>query len=209
MMEPRDRVEIGIIDYGVGNLGSILNMLRHIGCNARIVGTAQEITACSKLILPGVGSFDRAMRRLDASGIRETLDEMVLERKVPVFGICLGMQLLTRGSEEGSLPGLGYVAAETRRFPRVMGLKVPHMGWNVVTPPSPSALTAHFEGEMRFYFVHSYYVAADRPENSMLKCTYGIEFDAGIMQDNVFGAQFHPEKSHRFGKALFTAFGEL
>lgn len=200
---------IGILDYGVGNLGSVRNMLRRVGCDAAIVDTAEDVRACSKLVLPGVGAFDRAMVRLDASGLRGPLDEMALEKKIPVLGICLGMQLLTRGSEEGNLPGLGYVAAETRRFPRDMGLKVPHMGWNVVTRSTPSALTDHFDGETRFYFVHSYCVTADSPENSMLKCTYGIEFDAGIMQDNVFGAQFHPEKSHRFGKALFAAFEAL
>ena len=200
---------IGIVDYGVGNLGSVRNMLRRVGCNAGIVDNADDLRACAKLILPGVGAFDRAMERLDASGLRGPLDAMVLERKVPVLGICLGMQLLTRGSEEGDRPGLGYIPAEARRFPREMGLKVPHMGWNLVTVPNPSPLTAHFEDGTRFYFVHSYYVAADDPADSMLRCTYGVTFDAGIMHGNVFGAQFHPEKSHRFGKALFAAFGAL
>ena len=200
---------IGIVDYGVGNLGSVRNMLRRVGCNAGIVDNADDMRACAKLILPGVGAFDRAMERLDASGLRGPLDAMVLERKVPVLGICLGMQLLTRGSEEGDRPGLGYIPAEARRFPRDMGLKVPHMGWNLVTVPNPSPLTAHFEDGTRFYFVHSYYVTADDAADSMLNCTYGVTFDAGIMRDNVFGAQFHPEKSHRFGKALFAAFGAL
>ncbi len=207
MSGPTDR--IGIVDYGVGNLGSVRNMLRRVGCNAAIVSQADELAACNKLILPGVGAFDRAMDRLDASGLRGILDEMVLGRKVPTLGICLGMQLLTRGSEEGDRAGLSYIAAEAIRFPRDNGLKVPHMGWNVVTVPRPSPLTIHFDGETRFYFVHSYCVFVDDEADSMLRCTYGATFDAGIMHGNVFGAQFHPEKSHRFGKALFTAFGEL
>lgn len=200
---------IGIVDYGVGNLGSVRNMFRRVGCDAVIVGTAEEVRACSKLVLPGVGSFDRAIEQLDMSGLRHVLDEMALERKVPLLGICLGMQLLTRGSEEGNCPGLGYIPAQARRFPRDVALKVPHMGWNLVTASNPSPLTAHFEEETRFYFVHSYYVQVDDPADSMLKCTYGLTFDAGIMHGNIFGAQFHPEKSHRFGKALFTAFGAL
>jgi glutamine amidotransferase len=200
---------IGILDYGVGNLGSVRNMLRRVGCDTTIVQTPEEMRDCARLILPGVGAFDRAMERLDASGLRGPLDEMALERRVPVLGICLGMQLLTRGSEEGNRAGLGYIAAEARRFPRDLGLKVPHMGWNLVRPANPSPLTAHLEPESRFYFVHSYYVIADNPDDSMLKCDYGLTFDAGIMHGNVFGAQFHPEKSHRFGKALFAAFGGI
>lgn len=200
---------IGIVDYGVGNLGSVRNMLRRVGCDAVIVASAEEMRECAKLVLPGVGAFDRAMERLDASGLRGPLDEMALGKEVPLLGICLGMQLLTRGSEEGNLPGLGYIAAEAKRFPRNSGLKVPHMGWNAVERSTPSPLTAEFQEETRFYFVHSYYVLADQPENSILKCRYGLEFDAGIARGNIFGAQFHPEKSHRFGKALFAAFGAL
>jgi glutamine amidotransferase len=201
--------EIGIVDYGVGNLGSVRNMFQRIGCDATVVGTSNELRACKKLVLPGVGAFDRAIEQLDASGLRGPLDEMALERKVPLLGICLGMQLLTRGSEEGDRPGLGYIAAEARRFPRDPELKVPHMGWNLVTIPNPSPLTAHLEDETRFYFVHSYYVNVDDERDSMLKCDYGVTFDAAIMHRNIFGAQFHPEKSHRFGKAFFAAFGEL
>jgi glutamine amidotransferase len=200
--------QIGIVDYGVGNLGSVQNMLRRIGYHAAIVSSADELKACDKLILPGVGAFDRAIDRLGASGLRGPLDEMALERKMPILGICLGMQLLTKGSEEGDQPGLGYIAAEAKRFPHG-ALKVPHMGWNRVSIPNPSPLTEHFDGETRFYFVHSYYVTVDDQADSMLKCDYGVRFDAGIMRGNIFGAQFHPEKSHRFGKALFTAFGAL
>lgn len=200
---------IGIVDYGVGNLGSVRNMMRRVGHNAEIVSTPEDLHACDKLVLPGVGSFDRAMDRLDASGLRLTLDKIATGQGVPILGICLGMQLLTRGSEEGSRPGLGYIAAEAKRFPRTLDLKVPHMGWNLVTRSNSSALTKDFEAEARFYFVHSYFVTVDDPAHSMLKCTYGVPFDAGIMSGNIFGVQFHPEKSHRFGKSLFGAFGDL
>ncbi|WP_205958310.1 imidazole glycerol phosphate synthase subunit HisH [Qipengyuania sediminis] len=204
-----ERYPIGIIDYGVGNLGSVRNMLRRAGHPAAIVGMREDMARCDKLILPGVGAFDRAIERLEASGLRDMLDEMVLHRRVPTLGICLGMQLLTRGSEEGNRPGLGYIAAETRRFPAGTGLKVPHMGWNLVAATNPSPLTAHFSGETRFYFVHSYRVSVDDDAHSMLTCSYGGPFDAGIMAGNVYGAQFHPEKSHRFGRAFLAAFGAL
>jgi imidazole glycerol-phosphate synthase subunit HisH len=200
---------IVIIDYGVGNLGSIGNMLKRVGVASTISNDVGCIRDAQKLILPGVGAFDAAMSRLNSSGLRDVLEEKALVDRVPTLGICLGMQLLTRGSEEGTLPGLGWIPAATHRFPDQPGLKIPHMGWNLVTPSSPSPLTEGFPNETRFYFVHSYYVRADDPLNSILKTTHGLEFDAAIHKDNVFGAQFHPEKSHRFGMRLLQNFAGL
>ena len=200
---------ITILDYGVGNLGSIHNMLRRIGIEAEISGDPQQLASAEKIILPGVGAFDHAMQRLNDSGLREALDKKVADGKTPLLGICLGMQMLTNGSEEGKLAGLGYIDAQARKFPARSNLKVPHMGWNVAMPSRPSPLTKKFDTEMRFYFVHSFFVKVENQEDSMLKCNYGIEFDAGIQDCNIYGVQFHPEKSHRFGMTLLSNFGAL
>jgi imidazole glycerol-phosphate synthase subunit HisH len=200
---------IFIVDYGMGNLGSILNMFRRIGVQAVVARDPESLREAEKILLPGVGSFDAAMSRIEAAGFREVLDHKVLVEKVPTLGICLGMQLLTRGSEEGRLPGLGWIPAETRRFPARPGLKVPHMGWNMAEPASPSALTQELADETRFYFVHSYFVEVDDPENSIMRTTHGLTFDSGIQRGNVFGAQFHPEKSHRFGMKFLSNFAAL
>ena len=200
---------IAIVDYGMGNLGSIQNMLRRVGVDSEVSGDPERLRRATKLILPGVGAFDQAMARINGSGIRTVLDHKALVERVPVLGICLGMQLLTRDSEEGREPGLGWIPAVTRRFPARDGLKVPHMGWNIVRPTTPSPMTRGFDGEVRFYFVHSYRVTVDRTEHSMLKTTYGEEFDSAIQADNVFGAQFHPEKSHRFGVKFLANFAAL
>lgn len=200
---------ISIVDYGMGNIGSIQNMLDRIGFSSEVVNTCELILNASKLILPGVGAFDTAMSKLDSMGVRDALDKRVVRDHIPVLGICLGMQLLTRGSEEGSLNGLGWIDADTKRFPREMGLKIPHMGWNLVNRSSGSPLTKDFEPEARFYFVHSYAVSVDDQKHSILKSTYGIEFDSAIQKDNIYGVQFHPEKSHKFGMKLLKNFAEL
>lgn len=200
---------ITIVDYGLGNLGSVRNMFKRIGVPATVTGAPDAIAKATKLLLPGVGAFDNAMARIEASGLREVLDQKALRERVPVLGICLGMQLLTRSSEEGARPGLGWVSGATYRFPRDMALKVPHMGWNVVTPTSESPLIRDLPEESRFYFVHSYYVRVDDPRHSVLRTTHGVPFDAALQQDNIFGAQFHPEKSHRFGMQLLSNFAAL
>ncbi len=200
---------ITVLDCGIGNLGSVRNMLRRAGLDCEVTDQPEIAARATKIILPGVGAFDRAMRRLDESGLRSVLDQKALVEKVPVLGICLGMQLLTDGSDEGVLPGLGYIPARAHIFPAEMGLKVPHMGWNRVSKASTSPLTDALPDDARFYFVHSYHVQVTHAANSMLKCRYGLEFDAAIRHDNIFGAQFHPEKSHKFGRALFEAFGRL
>ena len=193
---------IAIVDYGIGNLNSIRNMLNKIGVECTITSSPQEIRQARKLIMPGIGAFDAGMSRLIASGLIPTLNEKVMHEKTPVLGICLGMQLMTRGSEEGSLPGLGWVPATTRRFDRAADptLKVPHMGWNVARPAKASALLQQCPEEPRFYFTHSYYVACENPQDQLLRVRHGSTvFDAGFERGNLMGVQFHPEKSHRFG----------
>jgi glutamine amidotransferase len=200
---------ITIADYGMGNLGSVTNMLRRIDVDCEVTGDPARIMDATKILLPGVGAFGAAMQRIDRGGIRAALDAKALVDKVPVLGICLGMQLLTRGSEEGALPGLGWIQADTRRIPGNLGLKVPHMGWNVVRRTQPSPLTEGLDGEVRFYFVHSFCVTTDSPEDTVLQTHYGIDFAAAVQRGNIMGAQFHPEKSHRFGMQLLKNFAEL
>jgi glutamine amidotransferase len=200
---------IVIIDYGMGNLGSVVNMFKRIGAEAKISGEKSVIEDASKLLLPGVGSFDKAMEKINDLNLKEVLDRQAFEYKKPIMGICLGMQLLTRGSEEGSLPGLGWIPADTIKFPSIANLRIPHMGWNSVKPSTPSILTANLPYESRFYFVHSYCVHVDNEVNSILKCSYGVEFDAAVQMENIYGAQFHPEKSHKFGMQLLKNFSKL
>ncbi len=201
---------ITIVDYGIGNLGSIRNMLKKIGFDSQISGNPDIIKGASKLIMPGVGAFDPGMRQLNASGLIPYLEEKVLQEKIPVLGICLGMQLLTRRSEEGTLPGLGWVDAEVKRFVPAPGsnLKVPHMGWNIAKPAKTTPLTATAESEERFYFVHSYYVHCQNRDDVLLTSEYGQVFDAAFERNNVIGVQFHPEKSHKFGMRLLRNFCE-
>lgn len=201
---------ITIVDYGMGNIGSLRNMFRRIGADAAVANDRSSIDRASKILLPGVGSFDAAMQRIAELDIADALRGRAAAG-VPILGICLGMQLLTSGSEEGRLPGLGLIPARARRFPREARLKVPHMGWNVVHRATPSPLTEWMEGEdeTRFYFVHSYAVETEDGSDEILSCEYGIPFAAGIARDNVFGAQFHPEKSHRFGMRFLSAFVAL
>jgi len=201
--------QIVVVDYGMGNLGSIVNMLRRIGVPAFVSGQLADVERARKLILPGVGAFDEAMRRINDSGLRAVLDCKALEEKTPILGICLGMQLLTRSSEEGIEKGLGWIDGEALRFPASANAKVPHMGWNTVKPTRDDPLIVGLENDARFYFVHSYYVRVDRHENTLLKTIYGMEFDAAICASNIRGAQFHPEKSHRFGRHLLKNFAEL
>jgi len=200
---------IAIVDYGMGNLGSIQNMFKYIGVQTKITGDAKLIESADKILLPGVGAFDQAMTRINESGLRDVLDHQALNQKIPILGICLGMQLLTNSSEEGELPGLGWINAKATKIPAVDGLKVPHMGWNGVTQCWDSALIRDLPTESRFYFVHSYAVQVQNPKNSILKANHGINFDAAIEDGNIYGAQFHPEKSHKFGMQLLKNFARL
>ena len=202
---------ITIIDYGVGNLGSIQNMLKKLGAQSEIASDVSAIERATKIILPGVGAFDAGMTQLNQSGLRPTLDEAVLKRRVHVAGICLGMQLMTEGSEEGKLPGLGWVQAKTLRFVPAPNetMKIPHMGWSVVSKAKQSPALDLMDDESRFYFVHSYHVDCCNREDVLLTAQYGsVRFDAAFERENILGFQFHPEKSHRFGMKLLKAFLE-
>lgn len=200
---------ITIVDYGMGNLGSVVNMLRRVEVDCEVTGDPARIASASRILLPGVGAFDAAIERIEATGIRQVLDDKALRERVPVLGICLGMQLLTRGSEEGTRPGLGWIQADTLRLPHDLRIKIPHMGWNVAECTRSCPLTERFDGEIRFYFVHSYCVHTDEPNDTVLRTHYGVDFAAAVQSGNIMGAQFHPEKSHRFGMQFLRNFADL
>ncbi len=203
---------IVIVDYGMGNLGSITNMLKKIGVSTRVSSDAHEIEAAEKLILPGVGAFDTGMVRLHELGLLDVLDRTALARKTPILGICLGMQLLMKRSEEGLLPGLGWIDGEAIRFrfdPKQSNLKIPHMGWNSVTIHREGSLVKGMDQDVRFYFVHSYHVVCNDWQDVLTTTDYGYSFVSAVQRDNIMGAQFHPEKSHKFGMNLLKNFVEL
>lgn len=200
---------IVIIDYGLGNLGSIKNMLKKIGYDSVISSDHDLIRSASKLILPGVGAFDQGMKNLEERGLIPLLNQKVLEEKTPILGICLGMQLFTNKSGEGILPGLAWVDAETIKFDSTKTDKkfpIPHMGWEYVFEKGNSPLLEGMYEDPKFYFVHAYYIKCNRPEDAILTSTYIHEFDSGFQKGNILGVQFHPEKSHKYGMKLLTNF---
>lgn len=200
---------IVIVDYGVGNLASIRNMFKKIGADAEISSDPAVIRDAKKLILPGVGAFDTCAQKLADSGLIPVLNEQVLTKKTPVLGVCVGMQLLFAGSEEGVLPGLSWIGGRVIKFrPEQLpaGLKIPHMGWTDVNLKKPSKLFEPMHDEPRFYFVHSYYASATHPEDILVDADYGIRFTAAVERENIMGVQFHPEKSHKFGMQLLANF---
>jgi len=200
--------EITVIDYGAGNIGSVLNMIRRAGGVACASGSAEILSQADKLLLPGVGSFDNAVLKLNQSGLVEVLRERA-GAGVPLLGICLGMQLLSYGSEEGTLPGLGLIPGKVRRFRFHAGqssLKIPHMGWNKVSACNKHPIAEGLETEARFYFVHSFYYECENQADELFKTHYGYDFTSGVQRGNVMGVQFHPEKSHWFGMQLFKNF---
>jgi glutamine amidotransferase len=200
-----------IVDYGLGNLGSIANMTGRLGAQPVVSSDPEVLRAADRLILPGVGVFDRGMQNLRERGLVEVLSQKALDERVPVLGLCLGMQLLTRGSEEGNEPGLGWLDAETVRFHfdgNGGNLKVPHMGWSDVSLRRPHYLFRDGDDERRYYFVHSFHVVCSDPELVVGETMYGYPFSSIVAQDNIVGVQFHPEKSHRYGKALLQNFIE-
>lgn len=199
---------IGVIDYGLGNVGSIINMLGRLGYRAATCQTPAELDKFEGLILPGVGAFDEGMTLLGETGFIEPLNDRVLSKGVPILGICLGMQLMTEGSEEGEMPGLGWFPYKNVRFDS-SSVTVPHIGWNDVKFSANHPLAAGLEEDARFYFVHSYHVKSAAPEHTMCECSYRVPFAAGLSNKNMLGVQFHPEKSHRYGKCLLTNFVNL
>jgi glutamine amidotransferase len=203
-------MSIAIVDYGSGNPASVQNMLRKIGVESYVSHLPKEIMRAQKIILPGVGSFDPGMVQLNRSGLASVLNELVLEKNRPILGICLGMQLMSKGSEEGNYPGLGWIDAETRKFSfgTNQHLRIPHMGWNVAVVKKPHPLFDGTESEKRFYFVHSYHVVCRDMGDVLTETSYGIEFASSFHKDNIVGVQFHPEKSHRFGYQLLKRFAE-
>ena len=207
---------IAVIDAGLGNIGSLLNMLDHLGLPARAARAPADLAGADRFILPGVGAFDHGMARLHASGLLPALEQRVLHERTPVLGICLGMQLLGRSSEEGVSPGLGWVPARTIRFNFATNpthLRVPHMGWNDVRPTTPGNLLDLGLDDLgfgpRFYFVHSYHVVCDVPADIAGIADYGLPFTAALQSGHIHGVQFHPEKSHRWGKLLLARFAAL
>jgi glutamine amidotransferase len=201
---------ITVVDFGVGNVGAMLNMLDFIGIDAVTASEPDAIAQAQRLILPGVGAFDRAMSTLNTRGLRPALDEAVLVHRRPVLGVCLGMQMLARRSEEGELPGLGWLAADVRRIPpgEAPGLKVPHVGWSDVAPRLSSPLFPAGSEHERYYFVHSYHMVCDDPLDVLATVDYGTRLCCAVHRGNIWGVQFHPEKSHRFGMRLLRAFAE-
>ena len=202
---------IKILDYGMGNTASMLNMIRKSGGEAEFCSKAENLESATKIVLPGVGSFDNCIEKLNESGMLETLTRKVLDEKVPFLGVCMGMQLLFEKSEEGELPGLGWIKGDVARFDftrleQHKSLKIPHMGWNVVEPNTYANVFSGLEEEARFYFVHSYHVNCSDSSDILATTHYGYEFTCSIHRDNIWGTQFHPEKSHRFGMQFFKNF---
>jgi glutamine amidotransferase len=202
---------LAIIDYGVGNLTSILNMHRRLGIQAMITGKPEEIEKADKLLIPGVGHFDKCMQNFNGSGLREIVEKRAMIEKVPLLGICVGAQMMMRQSEEGSERGLGWLNGDTVKFrlPAGSGLKVPHMGWSDVRWVRPLPLWADMPEEPRFYFAHSYHFQFDTDQYVAATVNYGYDFACGFNRDNIYGVQFHPEKSHRYGMKLLTNFASL
>lgn len=202
---------IDILDYGLGNFGSVIRMIEKVGGTAKRISTPEEILRANKLILPGVGHFDRGMSQIIERGLLEPLRERVVVQGTLMMGICLGMQLLCAGSEEGALPGLGFVDADVCKLQAQPGqnLKIPNMGWNTIRVTRSNPLIEAGGEEQRFYFVHSYYVVPQIPDLAIVTASHGVEFCAAFQSGNIFGVQFHPEKSHRFGMAMMKKFVDL
>jgi glutamine amidotransferase len=203
---------IHIVDYGLGNIQAFVTIYKSLGIESVRANSGDDLRAARKLILPGVGAFDHAMELLDASGMRQPLERLVRENKVPVLGICVGMQILASSSDEGVGAGLGWIDGCVRSFagnPAAVALPMPHMGWNDVVPLAGSPLFKGLEDDARFYFLHSYYFECSDPKNVAARADYGFQFDCAVQNDNVFGVQFHPEKSHHWGAALLKNFAEL
>ena len=203
---------IVIIDYGLGNLNAFVNIFEKNDIPVRIAHQEKDLEGATKIILPGVGAFDHAMTKLNESGMRSKLDELVCEKKLPIIGICVGMQILAKSSEEGILPGLGYIDGVVKLFD-ISSFKqkthLPHMGWNDIKTQTGNVLFKSLVEEPLFYFLHSYYFECNNQKDSIAFASYGKEFVCAVNHENVFGVQFHPEKSHHYGVQLLKNFAEL
>jgi glutamine amidotransferase len=199
---------ISIVNYGLGNLHSIKNVIAKIGGSATIIDHVSDLKNAEKIILPGIGAFDHGMHFLKQKGWIEALNEAALQKQIPILGICLGMQLMCTQSQEGTLPGLGWFDAQVVKFNMPNGSvnKIPHMGWNAIAVKKPNPLIIDKKEEQRFYFVHSYHVSCNNANDILATATHEYEFVAAISHNNLFATQFHPEKSHRFGMELLTHF---
>jgi len=203
---------ITLIDYGVGNIFAFQNVYKRLDIPTKIARTYKDLLDAKKLILPGVGSFDYAMGQLNASGMRETLDELVLVKKVPVIGICVGMQIMGNRSDEGQLEGLKWIDSEVLKFDESLiqqRTKLPHMGWNDVAPIKNHPLFIGLDKESIFYFLHSFYFKCNNPADIIAVSDYGLSFSSAVNKDNIYGIQFHPEKSHQYGEKLLHNFAKL
>jgi glutamine amidotransferase len=202
---------IAIVDYGLGNVLAFANLYRRLNVDVAVARTPAELERAGKIILPGVGAYDHALERLEQSGMRATLDRLVLDDGVPVLGVCVGMQMLGSSSDEGSLHGLAWIEGRVRAFKSEpnFGLPLPHMGWNDVRPVADHPLFRRLPPGARFYFLHSFFFACGRSEDSAAVCDYGGEFTCGVSHRNIHGVQFHPEKSHHNGMQLLRNFAEL
>jgi glutamine amidotransferase len=189
-----------------------MNVFKQHNIEARAAKSADELTGASRVILPGVGAFDHAMERLEESGMRTCLEDLALEQKVPVLGVCVGMQMLANGSDEGNLPGLGWIEGRVRSFTSwapAEHIPVPHMGWNDVQPVADTSLFDDLESDSRFYFLHSFFFDCARADDVLAVANYGGDFSCAVRRENIYGVQFHPEKSHHFGTRLLKNFARL
>ena len=203
---------ISIVNYGLGNIDAFANIYKRLNIPVQIASTPEELSAAERIILPGVGAFDWAMARLNESGMRTVLEELVIGKGRPVIGICVGMQIMANKSDEGVLPGLGWIDAEVKKFDATLftqRTRLPHMGWNDVRPNSDNGLFKGLGSAARFYFLHSYYFAPHNEDNVLALTDYNGSFASSVQSGNIFGVQFHPEKSHQWGIQLLKNFAEI
>jgi glutamine amidotransferase len=203
---------IGIIDYGLGNINAFLNIYKRLHIEAKALHSEEDFEGVTKLILPGVGAFDHAMQSFNSSGMRDISEDYVLQKGIPVIGICVGMQMLARSSDEGKLMGLGWIDGQVRKFDETkikFTTRLPHMGWNDVDVDKDSLIFKGFTNYTKFYFLHSYYMECNDLKQSIAESEYGIRFTCGVNAKNIYGVQFHPEKSHDFGVNLLENFSKI
>ena len=203
---------IGIIDYGSGNVQAIATIYKNLNINYQLMTKSEDLEEADKLILPGVGAFDATMQQLIDSGLKDKLNELVLDKKVPILGICVGLQVMGYGSEEGDLPGLGWIRGKVKKFDETkinFKPKLPHMGWNTINDVQNHKLFQGIDSDFGFYFVHSFYFECENEDNILTTSKYSIDFSSAIFSDHIIGTQFHPEKSHGNGVQLFKNFAEL